>query len=93
MDDLRRQVPLFSSHIIVSHTDEMFLLDFRDDTSRDHVWRAQADNDQLVVRIALSPEHAKRLLDVLTTNVQKFEKKCGSTVRKKTKKKSLRRKP
>lgn len=60
----------YSNVMQVAHTKDEFFLDF---------FIAAPPNAQLLSRIILSPAHAKKVLKVLTENMEKYESSFGYT--------------
>ncbi len=52
----------------VSHTGREFILDF---------FFAMAGQNSLTSRVITSPQHVKKIYEVLGTNIEKYEKKFG----------------
>lgn len=65
-DDALR--PTYSNSISIAHTGEEFVLD---------VMSMHPPHGVLINRIAVSPQHAKRLRDALVDNIKKYESKFG----------------
>jgi len=61
----------FSNMVQLGHSPEDFLFDFYHTHSPSHQARLQS-------RIALTPSHAKRLLELLQASIEKYEKTYGT---------------
>lgn len=71
---LNPAIGVYSNLVIVSHNEEEFFLDFYLQAPK-----TDAVGSDLITRIVVSPDHAKRLSDTLTTNIQKFKGQCVVT--------------
>jgi len=75
MPELRVDVPstlepTFANNIIINHKDDEFCLTFIQTIPQANVAKAKAI-------IAVTPQHAKRLLNALQANIKKYEDKFG----------------
>ncbi len=59
---------VFANNMVVSHTQEEFILDF--------LMIAQPEG-ALTARVIVSPGHVKRILNALTENIKNYEEKFG----------------
>jgi len=67
--ELRRGV--FSNFALVSHTEQEFILNF-------FLRGGIAENDNhLVARVILTPDHAKRLIQAMKDNYEKYEERVA----------------
>jgi len=60
----------FSNFVVITHTPTEFVLDFA-------VMMPGMPKPQVISRLVLTPDHAKRLLAALGQNVQRYEAKFG----------------
>ncbi len=60
----------YSNFVVITHTATEFVLDFA-------VVMPGMPKPQVVDRVILTPEHAKRLLGALGQNLQRYESKFG----------------
>ncbi|MCB0219916.1 MAG: DUF3467 domain-containing protein [Chrysiogenetes bacterium] len=65
--------PKFSNMATIEHSDDTFLVDFL-------FVHARTRYGKLLSRVALTPAHAKRLLNALQENVSRYEEKHGPIV-------------
>ena len=62
--------PTFANNIIINHKDDEFCLTFIQTIPHANVAKAKAI-------IAITPQHAKRLLNALQENIKKYEGRFG----------------
>ena len=60
---------VFANNMVVSHTQEEFILDF--------LMIAQLEG-ALTARVIVSPGHVKRIFNALTENIKNYEEKFGT---------------
>ena len=63
-----RMMPTYSNNIQITHSGEEFVLD---------MFSVYPPQGQLISRVVVSPQHAKRLAGALQENIRKYEDKYG----------------
>lgn len=61
-------MPTYSNNIQITHSGEEFVMD---------MFSVYPPQGQLISRVVVSPQHAKRLMGALQDNIRKYEDKFG----------------